>query len=146
MPTFAQSHNGWARFFRNKRFSLFFPLMSIYIQKTKSDTYPFKRYLRSKNTQIWLASIMSEADLLQIDALRLFVLLPSVYTKKIKFRHQSVQEILKIKEYSNLIGWEHGRGRLIKLHQTNPIYSLSILHINSHIWLAEIIFDHNLTH
>ena len=47
---------------------------------------------------------MSEADLLQIDARRLFVLLPSVYTKKIKFRHQSVQEILKIKEYSNLIG------------------------------------------
>ena len=33
-------------------FQLFFPLISIYIQKTKPGTNPFKKYFRSKNTQI----------------------------------------------------------------------------------------------
>ena len=52
------------------------------------------------DTQICLVDGMSGASLLQTNTLCLFVSV-SVYTQKMKVRRQSVQAILRIKEYSN---------------------------------------------
>ena len=60
-------------------------LTNVYIhpKKPKSDTNLFQRYVRSKNSQIYLAVSMPEASLFETSTLCLFVSL-SVWTKKMK--------------------------------------------------------------
>ena len=54
---------------------------------------------------------MPGADLLITNSLNLLVSLITVNTQYIKVRYQSFQEILKIKEYSNLFKRPHAIGR-----------------------------------
>lgn len=80
-------------------------------RKWKSDADPFKRYWGLKNTQICSTESIPGAGLLQANILCLFISLMSFYLQNIKARHQSFQKILRIKRYSNQIGWEHARGK-----------------------------------
>lgn len=83
-------------------------------KKTKSERNLFKIYLRSMKTQTELAEGTPGAGMLQTNTLYLFVSLMSICTQNIKIKYYFVQEILRIKKYSYLIGWEHTRGRPIQ--------------------------------
>ena len=74
-------------------------------EKWKSDANLFKKYSGSKNTQICLAYSMPRAGMLQTNILYIFFFFFFIIYEQ-KVRHQSFQEILRIKEYSNVIDWE----------------------------------------
>ena len=76
-------------------------------KKWKSHANLFKNNWGSKNAQICLAYSMPRAGMLQTNIFCIFFFtLMSIYEQKVKVRHQSVQEMLWIKEYSNVIGWD----------------------------------------
>ena len=81
-------------------------LIDVYLHPKKWDTNLFQKYLRPVNTQI-----KSATSLLETNTLYLFVSLISLYIQKMKVRYQSVEEILRIKEYSNLFNQEYPSNR-----------------------------------
>ena len=89
------------------------PSMSAHVFSTLRESQtPIDVYLHPiKDIQICLAVSMPGADLLITNSLNLLVSLITVNTQYIKVRYQSFQEILKIKEYSNLFKRPHAIGR-----------------------------------
>ena len=80
-----------------------------------------KRSWGLKNTQIWLVkSIFShvQACFPQINKLCLFMfMLMFIYMQKIKVIFQFIQEILMIREYTNLIGQECAKANLLQINR-----------------------------